>query len=305
MNKSLNLRQVEAFKAVIELGTVSRAADALLVSQPAVSKLLSKLEEDTGLTLFDRVRGKLAPTSHGMRLYEEIDRVFTGLRQLEQAVESIRRDEQRQLTVGVMPALSGSFVRRVTMNFIKAHPNVHVSIQTRGSQFLADWLVTRQIDVALVGSRVENPYIDREPLISSPLFCAMPMNHVLTKKRVIRASDLDGVPFVSFATGSQTDELVQKAFDAVGARLNFVLDTVTAPTVCEFVAAGMGVSLIHPLFAEGTQGRIALRRFDPEIFFKFQLCRMRASRNARLIEAFMHEARVVAQEVSNELLHGQ
>jgi hypothetical protein len=80
---------------------------------------------------------------------------------------------------------------------------------------------------------------------------------------------------------------------------------VTAPTVCEFVAAGMGVSLIHPLFAEGTQGRIALRRFDPEIYFKFQLCRMRTSRNARLIEAFMHEARVVAQEVSNELLHGQ
>src|SRR5690606_19364967 len=159
MNKSLNLRQVEAFKAVIELGTVSRAADALFVSQPAVSKLLSKLEEDTGLNLFDRVRGKLAPTSHGMRLYEEIDRVFTGLRQLEQAVDSIRRDEQRQLTVGVMPALSGSFVRRVTMNFIKSHPNVHVSIQTRGSQFLADWLVTRQIDVALVGSRVENPYI--------------------------------------------------------------------------------------------------------------------------------------------------
>jgi len=54
-----------------------------------------------------------------------------------------------------------------------------------------------------------------------------------------------------------------------------------------------------------SQGRIALRRFDPEIFFKFQLCRMRTSRNAHLIEAFMHEARVVAQEVSNELLHGQ
>lgn len=305
MKKALNLRQIEAFKAVIELGTVSRAAEALYVTQPAVSKLLSKLEEDIGLALFDRVRGKLAPTRHGMRLYEEIDRIFAGLRQIEQAISSIRRDEQRQLTVGVMPALSGSFVRRVTMNFIKAHPNVHVSIQTRSSQFLADWLVTRQIDVALVGSRVENPYIDREPMISSPLFCAMPIDHHLAKKRVIHARDLHGLPFVAFATGSQTDELVKKAFDAVGARLNGVLDTVTAPTVCEFVAAGMGVSLIHPLFAEGTQGRIALRRFDPEIFFKFQLCRMRASRNASLIEAFMQEARIVAQEVSAELLHGQ
>ncbi|SHI27539.1 LysR substrate-binding domain-containing protein [Pollutimonas bauzanensis] len=305
MKKSLNLRQVEAFKAVIEHGTVSRAAEALFVSQPAVSKQLVKLEEDTGLALFDRVRGKLAPTRHGMRLYEEIDRIFAGLRQVEQAIDSIRRDEQRHLEIGVMPALSGSFVRRVTMNFMKAHPNVHVSIQTRSSQFLADWLVTRQIDVALVGSRVENPYIDREPLISSPLFCAMHIDHPLTKKRIIRAGDLDGLPFVSFATGSQTDQLVRKAFSAVGAELNSVLDTVTAPTVCEFVAAGLGVSLIHPLFAEGTRGRIALRRFDPEIFFKFQLCSVRASRNASLIEAFMQEARLVAQEVSDELLHGQ
>ncbi|NYT35869.1 LysR family transcriptional regulator [Allopusillimonas soli] len=304
MKKTLNLRQIEAFKAVIEHGTVNRAADALFVSQPAVSKLLLKLEQDTGLALFERVKGKLAPTPHGMRLYEEIDRIFAGLRQLEEAVDSIRRDEQRQLHIGVMPALSGSFVRRVTMAFIETHPDVHVSIQTRSSQFLAEWLVARQIDVALVGNRIENPYIDREPMISSPLFCALPLDHELARKRVIRATDLDGVPFISFAYGSQTDRLVRQAFSAVGARLTPVLDTVTAPTVCEFVAAGLGVSLVHPLFAEGVSKRVVLRRFEPEIEFTFQLCRVRASRNANLVEAFMSVARRVAQDVSNELLHG-
>ncbi|CAM4045641.1 LysR substrate-binding domain-containing protein [Bordetella tumulicola] len=305
MRHTLNLRQVEAFKAIIEQGTVSQAAEVLGVTQPAVSKLLAHLEAETGLTLFDRVRGKLACTPHGMRLYREIDRVFSGLRQVEQAVDSIRRDEQRTLNVGVLPALSGSFIRRTTMNFLKHHPDVRVSINTRGSLFLVDRLATRQIDVALVGSRADNPYIDREPLFQYPLICAMPVNHELTRKRVIRPKDLAGKPFLSFGTDSQTQSLVVKAFENAQVELNVVLSTDTAPTLCEFVASGLGVSLIHPLFADGLQNRLVLRRFDPEMLFHFQLCRVQASRNAVLVEAFVQEARAVAAQVSRELLKGQ
>lgn len=305
MRPTLNLRQIEAFKAIVEHGTVSQAAEVLGVSQPAVSKLLANLEAETGLSLFDRVRGKLACTPHGMRLYQEIDRIFSGLRQIEQAVGSIRRDEQRTLNVGVLPALSGSFIRRTTMNFLTRHPDVRVSIKTRGSLFLADWLATRQIDVALVGSRADNPYIDREPLFRYPLFCALPVNHALTRKRVIRPRDLAGEPFISFGPDSQTQGLVVKAFENAQAELNVVLSTDTAPTACEFVAAGLGVSLIHPLFADGLQNRLVLRRFDPETHFHFQLCRVQASRNATLVEDFVQEARAVAAQVSRELLKGQ
>ena len=304
MRKPLNLRQLEAFKAVIEYGSVNGAADALHVTQPAVSKLIVKLEADTGLDLFERVRGKLAPTRQGMLLYEEVDRTFAGLRQLEDAVESIRRDEQHRLNIGVMPALSGSFVRRVTMEFMKAHPDVYVSIQTRGSQFLAEWLMARQIDIALVGSRVDNPYIDKEPMVSSPLYCALPLDHPLARKRVLRPDDLDGVPFVSFAPGSQTDELVRSAFESANAKLNIVLDAVSAPTVCAFVADGLGVALVHPLFIEGLRNRIVLRRFEPELKFDFQLCHVRTARNARLVGAFISHARDVAREISEELLKG-
>ena len=106
MGRRLNLRQIEAFKAVIEHGTVSRAADILNVSQPAISKLIAHLEADAEVRLFDRVNGRLAPTERGMRLYQEIDRIFSGVQQIENAAEAIRREEQGRLVVGVMPALS-------------------------------------------------------------------------------------------------------------------------------------------------------------------------------------------------------
>lgn len=303
MKRQLNLRQIEAFKAVIEQGTVSRAAEALFVSQPAVSKLIAHLEEDSGLNLFERARGKLAPTRHGMRLYAEIDRVFAGMRQVEQSIDSILRDEQRQLTVGVLPALSGSFIRRITMNLLKEHPGVRISIQTRGSQFIADWLSTHQIDVGLIGSLVDNPYIERETLMEHPLVCALPPNHPLCRKKTLTLPDLVDEPFVTFSPKSQTRQQVESLFQRHDARLKVVLETDTAPTVCEFVAAGLGVSLVHPLFIDGAQQRIALRAFKPDVPYRFQLCRSRSSHNFRLVEAFFREAKRVATEVCDELLN--
>jgi DNA-binding transcriptional LysR family regulator len=304
MKRPLNLRQIEAFKAVIEYGSVSRAAQVLFVSQPAVSKLLTHLEEETGLALFERVRGKLSPTGYGKRLYEEVDRVFSGLQQIEEAVESIRRDELRHLRIGVLPALSGSFIRRLSMRFMEAHADVRLSIETRGSRFVADWLVARKIDVGLVGARVDNPAIEHEVLIHSPMVCAMHPNHALANKRVIRPRDLEGVAFVGFEPNSQTHTLVRSAFDAAGVQINVVLDTSTAPTVCEFVAEGLGVSLIHPLFAYGMQKRLVLRRFEPELSFDFYICRNQAGRNAGLVNAFIVQARELAAEMSAGLLKG-
>src|ERR1700720_690729 len=103
MPRHINLRQVEAFKAVIENGTISRAAEILHVSQPAMSKLIAHFEFDTGLKIFDRHKGRLAPTENGMRLYNEIDRIFAGIRQVENAVDVIRREEQGRISIGVLP----------------------------------------------------------------------------------------------------------------------------------------------------------------------------------------------------------
>lgn len=302
MRRPLNLRQVEAFKAVIENGTVSRAAEVLNISQPAVSKLIAHLEEDTGLELFDRLKGRLAPTERGMRLYEEIDRIFAGVRQVESAVGAIHREQQGRLLVGVMPALSGAFIQQATMSFLNSHPNVFCSIQTRSSQWIADWLVTRKLDVGLVSARINNPYILTESLMELPLVCIMPLDHPLAARSLIEPNDLDNVPFVSFDPESYTGQRIATVFNAYDVRVDIKLAATTAPTLCEFVAAGLGVSLIHPLLISGMKGRVAVRRFEPLVPFDFQLCRVRENRNASLVEAFVQEARAAAERISRELL---
>jgi DNA-binding transcriptional LysR family regulator len=83
-----------------------------------------------------------------------------------------------------------------------------------------------------------------------------------------------------------------------------VLFANVAPTLCEFVAAGLGVALVHPLMVSGMEHRLVVRRFSPELPFHFQLCRSVDSRNAQLVDAFAQQVRATAAEISSSLLQG-
>ena len=208
----------------------------------------------------------------------------------------IRRDEQSRLLIGVMPALSGPFIQQATSRFLNARqPNVFCSVQSRSSQWIADGLVTRKLDVGLIIVPVENPYIVAEPLLSRPVVCALPLGHRLAEKAVITPTDLDGVPFISFEPESHTHRRVSQAPEP-SVVPNVVMSVNVAPTLCEFVAAGVGVSLVHPLIVGGLRDRMAIRPFEPAVQLDFQLCRIRDSRNARLVDAFLEGAREAAAE---------
>ena len=239
MRRHLNLRQIEAFKAVIENGSISGAAQIVHISQPAMSKLIAHFEADTGLKLFDRVKGRLAPTECGMRLYREIDRIFAGVRQVENAAEAIRREERGQLVVGVMPALSGSFIQRALTGFLKDRPNMFCSVQSLGSLWIVDWLVARKLDVGLVSARIENPYVTLEPLLEHPLVCIMPLDHPLAAKSQIEPQDLHQVPFVAFNPEGEIGHRVEEMLEAHGVKVQIVILTNAAPALCGFVAAGL------------------------------------------------------------------
>ncbi|MES2294349.1 MAG: LysR substrate-binding domain-containing protein [Pseudomonadota bacterium] len=302
MPRRLNLRQIEAFKAVIENGTVSRGAQILNISQPAMSKLIANMEADTGLRLFDRTKGRLAPTEHAMRLYEEVGRIFAGVRQVENAVDAIRRDEQGRIAVGVMAALAGSFIQRATTSFLKARPNVFCSVHSLNSQWTVDWLIARKLDIGLVSARIDNPYVTLEPLMELPLVCVLPLGHALAKKTLIEPNDLNKIPLVTFQPDTFVGHLLEKMFETYKVEPRIVLFANIAPTLCEFVAAGLGVALVHPLMVSGLEHRLIVRRFAPEINFHFQLCRSIDSRNAQLVEAFAKELRATASQITTSLL---
>lgn len=301
MTREVNLRQIEAFKAVIESGTVSGGADLLNVSQPAMSQLIAHLEFDSGLRLFDRVKGRLVPTDRALRLYEEVGRIFAGVRQVQNAVEAIRREEQGTLAIGAMPALAGSFITRALPAFRKNGGNVFCTIQQLSSQRILDWLIARKLDVGLISAGFDHPYVTFEPLMAHPLVCIMPRNHPLADKDEIVPSDLHDVDFVALQSDTNVGRSVDAMFQAHGVRTQTIAVANIAPTLVECVVAGLGVSLVHPLSVSGREKYVAVRRFEPKIMYNFQLCRVADNRNARLVDAFVEELRRTAAQISTSL----
>lgn len=287
MTRPYNLRQIDAFRSVIENGTVSAAASVLHISQPAVSKLLALFEAQTGLALFERVKGRLVPTAQAMRLYAELDRIFAGMHQLDRAVELIKREHRGQLIVGVLPALSGEFIRTVVMHFLKQHPGVFVSVKVRASAVLLEWLASRQIDIALLNDQVNHPDLVLQPFMRKPLVALLPPGHALVAKPEITLQDLKDQPFVAFDTSVHIRRQVDRLFQEAGQLPRYVLEVTTAPALCEFVAAGLGVSLVHPSMAGTAVGRVVQRPFYPFVENHFLLGQTSQAHNARLLEDFV------------------
>lgn len=297
MPRSLNLRQIEAFKAVMEKGTVSSAAETLYISQPAVSKLIAHFEMDVGLQLFDRVRGRLVPTPLAQNLHREIERIFSGIGQLERAVESIRRAERGQIIVGVTAMLAGTFIKRVMTSFLAKQPNAVVTVQSNRSPTMPELLAARTIDIGLAMGGLVHPEVDAVPLLDQPLVCIMPKGHPLIVHDVIEARHLDGQDFVSFQAGGYTRKRIDRMLTRENVMPRIVLEASAGPTVSEFVALGLGVSLVHPVLTLEMSDAIEVRPFRPETGCGFTICRNRADNRRGLIEDFLTATNTVARKM--------
>lgn len=282
--------------AVIEAGTVSRAADVLRISQPAASKLIQDLEAETGLQLFERESGRLVPTGRGMRLYEEVDRIFGGVRQLARAVETIRREEHGHLLIGAMPALSGPFITRAIAGFKTRHPEVFISLEARSSQFLTEAVLLRRLDLALVISGLEHSSVQIDRVKCRAAVVALPIGHHLSNKPVISPPDLANEPFIGFAPTGTMRNKVDAAFEKFGIRPRIVVEATTAPNVAELVAAGLGVTVADPLALEHAGARITVRPFVPEIDFEYVLIRPVRARNSILVGDFVEQVHLAAMD---------
>src|SRR3712207_770227 len=104
MPRSLSQRSLQAFRLTVLTGSVSAAAETMGRTQPAVSRLLKELEEDVGFRLFDRVKGRLQPTSEARLFFEEVQRSFIGLDRIASIAGEIRRGRRGTLAIASLPA---------------------------------------------------------------------------------------------------------------------------------------------------------------------------------------------------------
>lgn len=246
----MNLRQCEVFRAVMELGTVTAAAERLHVTQPAVSKMLAQLERELGFAAFIRRRKRLLPTPEAEALYHEVRRAFLSLDYLTRVAADLRHLRQGQLVIAATHIMGSHYLPEVLAPFLEAHPGLRVSLQSLDSPGTAQAVATGRADLGISQFEVPAPGLRSEVLCTPETVCVLPSDHRLVGEPYVAAEALAGERFIALAAVNPLRAAVDSMLETAGAVPRTVVDTPLASTACRLVMQGSGISVMDRLSAE-------------------------------------------------------
>lgn len=269
MGYNFDANHLEAFRLVIELGSVSRAAERLRVSQPAVTKVMLRLEERLGFPLFEHGRGRTVPTPEALQFYESAAIALTSIERVAEVAQEIRQRQIGSIQIISHPMGATAVLPPVITAFRKSHPGVYVRVQTRNSPQLRELLPSQAFDLGLAEPPIDGRLSKtlRQGMAS---VCVLPPGHQLSRKDFVTPADLSGYPLIVPGRDRPLHHALHRAFEDMGAAWNVSVEADLGITVGELVLHGIGAAVLDPLTASLFESRgLVTRRFKPTMLYEF------------------------------------
>jgi DNA-binding transcriptional LysR family regulator len=295
----MRFSHVEAFRAVMLSGSTTAAARILHTSQPNVSRSIAQLEKLIGLKLFERLPGKVVPTTDAVSFFNEVQRSFAGLQRLEEAAKRIRRFSGGILRIGSISTLAVGLIPRTVKRFAEMYPEANISIHAGHSGAVSQWVDEQFCDIGLVTHFNETYGFQSELLYELDGVCLMPKSHRLAAKPLLRPEDFEGEPYVSFSRNEFGRAAVDDVFEAAAVTRHITLETPYSSITCSLVAQGLGVAIINPIVAQDYRHLdVVARPFLPSIRHDAKLIYSKARPENSLVASFVEcLKRVTLEEV--------
>lgn len=241
----LKLWHLTVIREVIKTGSISKAANELGRSQPALSQVISDAERVIGYKLFERAHGRLQPAPEAHYFLDRSQEILEKMNDL----ENFMRHESHhfsQIRIACMPVLSEFFMPRKIAEFSKQNPDIRFFMRARSSTRVLESIASQQFDIGFAeNSQPSNLYSTTDFAIESVV--ALRADHRLAKKRVVTAADLNGEPFVTFLPEHKIRQGLQAAFDDAGATLNIPFSLQNGAAQYAIVESGQAVGFMSLL----------------------------------------------------------
>jgi DNA-binding transcriptional LysR family regulator len=275
---AINLAHLAVFHAVASEGSVSRGAERLMVSQPAVSKQLRQLERSLGASLFDRLPKGVRPTAAGELLAGYARRIFALEAEAAEALAELRGMRRGSISVGASTTIGVYLLPEIFVRYRRAYPDVRMHMEVANSEVIRRRLVE--------GDELDSTVFLRDELV--PI--AAPGHPLARRKRPVPAATLCREPFVVRETGSGTKSVVERALAERGLSVTPVMSLGSTEAIKRAVAAGVGVAIVSRLTVqqELQLGRLVVLRV-PDLPINRPLHRLtlRGRQPSQAVAAFM------------------
>lgn len=245
---AFTLRQLQFFVAAAEAGSVSAAARALSISQSSVTEAIRGLEEDLGVTLFERRARGLDLTHRGSLFLRHASQILGDVATARVAFREEPGAEAGRLSLGVTSLVAGYVLSDMLSRFRRAFPGVEVSALEETGEYLQHLLIGGEIDVAvlLTSAIRERAALNVETLLVSPYRLWLPMGHHLAEAEAIAPEDLAGESFIML-TVDEIEESTRRLMAGFSVRPRIAFRTRSVEAVRSLVATGAGVALLPGL----------------------------------------------------------
>jgi len=249
----VEIPQIEAFLAVGTFGGFRRAADALRITQPAVSARIKTLEDSLGVPLFERGRGGPALSAAGRALRPHAEQLLRAVALARQAVHDLRPASGGALQIAAVLSICTYLLPDVLQRFQAAHPKVLITVRSGHSKEVLEMVLRGEAELGLARS-LHHPAVETVSLRDDPLILVGRPSAGAARARRARLEEIADRPLIFFDRGSSDWTLTQGLFRRAGLVPNVALEVETIETAKRMVARGLGLAFL-PHLAVGRELR--------------------------------------------------
>lgn len=248
----MDLHRLEVFCKVVELKSFTKAAEAVLLSQPTVSEHIRSLEESLNQRLVDRLGREVLPTQAGQLLYKYAQKLLRLRQEAVQALQSYSGALVGHLYVGASTIPGTYILPRIIGAFKHENPGITITLNIGNSRKIADGVIAGDTEFGIVGARWSDPSLEWRELFDDELVLVVLPQHPLTSEGAIDPVHLEGLPFIirerDSGTRRVTTQLLESHLDLN--RLAVVAEMGSTEAIRQAIKAGIGVGILSRMAVE-------------------------------------------------------
>jgi len=269
----VNLKQLEYFVAVAELGSFSKAAVILNIAQPALSRQVRLLETDLHVTLLMRNGRGVVLTEAGKRLFDHSVGILQLMSRVREDIEASRDEPAGRIVVGLPPSMGRLLTLPLVEGFRRALPKARLAIVEGLTTHLAEWISTGRVDIGLLHNPEPQPALEVTPVLEEPLGLVSPATksggkavekragRKVSPRNTATLAELTRLPLILPERTHAIRKLLETHAALAGCKLNVFLEVSSVQSILDLVRAGHGHAVLTPsaLAASGTPAAFRLR----------------------------------------------
>jgi len=252
-NRNVTHRMVEAFQAAMQHNGISAGADALGITQPAMSRLIADLQRSMGILLFAKNGRSIKPTQEAHALMAKVQQSFLGLEQIVDFSDQLRKQKLGQLSISAIPSIGHSILPAVIRQLREKFPDVFISLRVASYIEVARHVKTRQADIGLTADTLSLGDLETVAEFPSECVCIGNEKWLDPKADHIHVGEFVNKPFIASSGTFQTR--LNAWLSANGVQADAMIEASLFQSISDLCLEGLGIAVVDPMTAAKHQKR--------------------------------------------------